>query len=55
MKVFAADGKNLLSEDFEARAGELKEINLSQAAAGTYVVVVTSGGKALRSFKIMVK
>ena len=55
VKVFAADGKNLLSEDFEARAGELKEINLSQAAAGTYVVVVTSGGKALRSFKIMVK
>ena len=55
VRVFATDGKQLLTEEFEARAGELKEVNLSQAAAGAYVVVVTKGGQALRSFKVLVK
>ena len=50
--VFAADGKLVANNAFEVRAGELREISLSSAEQGVYVVVIMKEGVAVRSFKI---
>ena len=55
IKVFTTDGRQVSSQEFEARSGELKEVSLGQAASGTYVVAVLKDGKAIRSFKIQTK
>ena len=55
IKVFTTDGRQVSSQEFEARSGELKEVSLGQAASGTYVVAVLKDGKAVRSFKIQTK
>ena len=51
--VFAADGKQVASDVFEARAGELRTLSLQSLSEGVYVVTILSEGKALRSFKIV--
>ena len=51
--VFAADGKQVASDVFEARAGELRTLSLQSLSEGVYVVTILSDGKALRSFKIV--
>ena len=53
--VFASDGKFVANELFETRAGEVREISLANHATGEYVVVIMNNGKAIRSFKIVVK
>ena len=55
IKVFTTDGRQVSSQEFEARSGELKEVSLGQAASGTYIVAVLKDGKAVRSFKIQTK
>ncbi len=50
--VFAADGRKVAHQDVEARAGEIVEVSLGNAAAGTYIVTVLKDGKPVRSFKI---
>ena len=49
--VYAADGK-LVARDFvEVNDSEVREVSVE--TAGTYVVVISKDGKAVRSFKIM--
>ena len=55
IKVFTTDGRQVSSQEFEARSGELKDVSLGQAASGTYIVAVLKDGKAVRSFKIQTK
>ena len=53
--VFAFDGKLVANERFDVRAGEMRELSLADYTAGEYIVVVMNNGKAVRSFKIIVK
>lgn len=53
VSVFTADGKLVSNESVEASDGEAVEISV--ANAGTYVVVITKNGEAVRSFKIVMK
>ena len=51
ISVYAADGK-LVARDFvEVNDSEVREVSVE--TAGTYVVVISKDGKAVRSFKIM--
>ncbi len=53
VKVFAADGKQLVSENVEARAQQMMEVSLgSDAVPGTYIVTILKDGKPAKSFKI---
>ena len=52
ISVFAADGKLVSSEVVEAGDSEAVEVSVANGA-GTYVVVITKDGKAVRSFKIV--
>ena len=55
VSVYNAAGQQVANQVLEARSGEVKEIRLGQAQAGTYVVVIQKAGVAVRSFKITVK
>ena len=55
ISVFAADGKLVAKDVVEVSGGELREISMAGMGAGTYVVVVSKGGNAVRSFKIVMK
>lgn len=50
--VFAADGKQVAKDIFEARAGELRTVSLADLNKGVYVVAIMTEGKVVRSFKI---
>ena len=50
--IFAADGKLVAKDVFEARAGELRTISLADLNSGVYVVTILKDGVAVRSFKI---
>lgn len=50
--VFSADGKLATKDIFEARAGELRTISLTDLSDGVYIITIMKEGKALRSFKI---
>ena len=53
--VFTVDGKLVADDSFEVRAGEMREVSLDGHSTGVYVVVVMNGGKAVKSFKILVR
>ena len=53
--VFTVDGKLVADDSFEVRAGEMREVSLGGHSTGEYVVVVMNGGKAVKSFKILVR
>jgi len=55
VNVYNAAGAQVANNVIDARAGEVKEITLGGAKKGTYVVVISANGKAVRSFKISVK
>lgn len=55
VSVYNTAGATVANNVLDARAGEVKEISLGGAQAGTYVVVLKKDGKAVRSFKIRVK
>ena len=55
VSVYNTAGAQVANNVLDARAGEVKEISLGGAQAGTYVVVLKKDGKAVRSFKIRVK
>lgn len=52
VKVFATDGREVATQKVEARSGEIHEVSLGKADAGTYVVTIIKGDKIVRSFKI---
>ena len=52
VKVFATDGREVATQKVEARSGEIHEVSLGKAEAGTYVVTIIKGDKIVRSFKI---
>ena len=51
--VFAADGKLVAKEAMEVSDSEVREISMAEMGTGTYVVVISKNGKAVRSFKIV--
>ena len=51
--VFAADGKLVAKDGVEVGDGEAREISMAEMAKGTYIVVITKNGKAVKSFKIV--
>ena len=53
VSVFTADGKLVSKDAVEVRDSEAVEVSV--ANAGAYVVVITKDGKAIRSFKIVMK
>ena len=55
LSVFAADGKLVSEEYVEVDDSEAVELSVANGNAGTYVVVITKDGKAVRSFKIVMK
>ncbi len=55
ISVFTADGKLVSEEAVEAGDSEAVEVSVANGTAGTYVVVITKDGKAVRSFKIVMK
>jgi PKD repeat protein len=55
ISVFTADGKLVSEEVVEASDSEMCEVSMAGNAAGTYVVVITKNGKAVRSFKVVMK
>ena len=54
ISVFAADGKLVSREAVEVSDSEAVEVSVANGA-GTYIVVITKDGKAVRSFKIVMK
>ena len=54
ISVFAADGRLVSREAVEVSDSEAVEVSVANGA-GTYVVVITKDGKAVRSFKIVMK
>ena len=53
ISVFTADGKLVSKNAVEVSDSEAVEVSVENA--GTYVVVITKNGKAVRSFKIVMK
>ena len=53
--VFAVDGKLVAGCQADVRAGEIREFSLQGLDAGEYVVVVMERGKAVKSFKVLVR
>ena len=51
--VFAADGKQVVNEAVEVSDSEMREISMAGMPEGTYIVVISKNGKAVRSFKIV--
>ena len=55
ISVFTADGKLVSKDAVEVRDCEAVEVSVANGNAGTYVVVITKNGNAVRSFKIVMK
>ncbi|MBR2318713.1 MAG: T9SS type A sorting domain-containing protein, partial [Bacteroidaceae bacterium] len=53
VSVFAADGKQVVNEAVEVSDCEMREISMAGMPEGTYIVVISKNGKAVRSFKIV--
>ena len=51
--VFTADGKQVVNEAVEVSDSEMREISMAGMPEGTYIVVISKNGKAVRSFKIV--